>query len=134
MALTIPGTKTIELAALGTPAVAITPYNAPELVAVNGPLTYLDRLPVVGVPLKRSVAMAVAKRFKFHTQPNMDAGEMVLCEVHGTVTPGRIARVALERYDDAAWLATTGARLERLYLDHAGAADRMAASILALAG
>ena len=25
---------------------------------------------------------------------------MVVREVHGTVTPGRIARVALERYDD----------------------------------
>ncbi|HEY1429422.1 MAG TPA: hypothetical protein VGF18_07600, partial [Candidatus Tumulicola sp.] len=134
LALTIPGTKTIELAALGKPAVAVTPFNAPELVAVNGPLTYLDRVPLVGVPLKRSVAMAVAKRFPFHTQPNIDAGEMVLCELHGTVTPGRVARVTLERYDDASWLRTTSERLERLYLDHAGAADRMAASLLALAG
>ena len=132
--LTIPGTKTIELAALGKPAVAVTPFNAPELVAVNGPLTYLDRVPLVGVPLKRSVAMALAKRFRFHTQPNMDAGEMLIHELHGTVTPGRIARVALERYDDASWLANTAVRLDRLYRDHEGAADRMAASLLALGG
>ncbi|MEO7201043.1 MAG: hypothetical protein ABI431_00340, partial [Candidatus Tumulicola sp.] len=134
LVLTIPGTKTIELAALGKPAVAVTPYNAPELVAVNGPLTYLDRVPLIGVPLKRSVAMAVARRFEFHTQPNMDAGEMLIHELHGTVTPGRIARVALERYDDAPWLADAGSRLGQLYLDQAGAADRMAASLLALAG
>jgi hypothetical protein len=134
LVLTIPGTKTIELAALGRPAVAVTPFNAPELVAVNGPLTYLDRVPVVGVPLKRSVAMALAKRFRFHTQPNMDADDMLIHELHGTVTPGRIARVTLERYDDAPWLAAVAVRLERLYRDHAGAADRMAASLLALSG
>jgi hypothetical protein len=78
--------------------------------------------------------MALARRFQFHTQPNMDAGEMLIHELHGTVTPGRIARVALERYDDSAWLAGTAARLDRLYRDHEGAADRMAASLLALGG
>ncbi|HVA32579.1 MAG TPA: hypothetical protein VNG31_00435, partial [Candidatus Baltobacteraceae bacterium] len=67
------------------------------------------------------------------TQPNIDAGEMLIAEVHGTVTPGRIARVALERYDDRAWIAATGARLGALYRDHVGAAERMATSLLALA-
>ena len=74
LVLTIPGTKTIELAVLGKPAIAITPLNAPELVTINGPLTYLNRIPLVGVPLKRAAAVAVARRFAYHTQPNMDAG------------------------------------------------------------
>src|SRR6202034_4324058 len=74
LVLTIPGTKTIELAVLGKPAIAITPLNAPELVTINGPLTYLNRVPLVGVPLKRAVAVAVSRRFVFHTQANMDAG------------------------------------------------------------
>ena len=38
----------------------------------------------------------------------MDAGEALIREVHGTVTPGRIARVALDAYDDRAWLAVGG--------------------------
>jgi len=134
LVLTIPGTKTIELAALGTPAITITPLNAPELITFNGPLTYLHRIPLIGVPLKRAVAVGVSRRFEFHTQPNMDAGAMLVCEVHGTVTPGRLARVALERYDDTAWIAATGRRLAELYRDHIGAADRMAESLLALAG
>ena len=46
LVLTIPGTKTIELAVLGKPTVAITPLNAPEVVTINGPLTYLDRIPL----------------------------------------------------------------------------------------
>lgn len=133
LAVTIPGTKTIELAVLGTPAIAITPLNAPEVVTINGPLTYLDRVPLVGVPLKRAAAVALSRRFEYHTQPNMDAGEPLVCEVHGTLTPGRVARVALERYDDRAWLASAADGLARLYRDHAGAADRMAESLLALA-
>jgi hypothetical protein len=134
LVLTIPGTKCIELATLGKPVITITPLNAPELVTVNGPLTYLHRVPLVGVPLKRAVAVGVSNRFKHHTQPNMDANEMLIWELHGTVTPGRVARVALERYDDRAWGESTGARLAELYRGHSGAADRMAESILSLAG
>jgi hypothetical protein len=133
LAVTIPGTKTIELAVLGKPAIAITPLNAPEVVAINGPLTYLDRVPLVGVPLKRAAAVALSRRFQYHTQPNMDARAALVREVHGTVTPGRIARVALECYDDRAWLDSAADGLARLYRDHIGAADRMAASLLALA-
>ncbi len=134
LVLTIPGTKTIELAVLGKPALTITPLNAPEIITINGPLTYLHRVPLIGVPLKRAVAVGVSRRFEYHTQPNMDAGDMVVCEVHGTVTPGRIARVALDRYDDHAWIASAGDRLAGLYRDHIGAASRMAESLLDLAG
>jgi hypothetical protein len=130
LAITIPGTKTIELAVLGVPMVTITPLNAPEMITFNGPLTYLDRIPLLGVPLKRAVAVGVSKRFKFHTQPNMDADESLVCEIHGTVTPGRVGRVALERLDDAAWLARSRERLAALYGDHVGAADRMAESLI----
>ncbi len=133
LAVTIPGTKTIELAVLGTPVIAITPLNAPEVVTINGPLTYLDRVPLVGMPLKRAAAVAVSRRFAYHTQPNMDAEAALICEVHGTVTPGRIARVALERYDDRPWLVSAGEGLARLYREHVGAADRMAESLLTLA-
>jgi hypothetical protein len=133
LVLTIPGTKTIELAVLGKPAIAITPLNAPEVVTINGPLTYLDRIPLLGIPLKRAVAVGVSRRFTHHTQPNMDAGTALIREVHGTVTPGRIARIAIESYDDTAWLASTGKRLAELYRGHIGASDRMAESLLVLA-
>jgi hypothetical protein len=63
----------------------------------------------------------------------MDAGSMRIHEVHGTVTPGRIARMALECYEDKAWIASSGNALALLYRDHVGAADRMAESLLTLA-
>ncbi len=133
LVLTIPGTKTIELAVLGKPVIAITPLNAPEIVTINGPLTYLDRIPFLGTPLKRAVAVGISRRFPYHTQPNMDAGVALIREVHGTVTPGRIARIAIDSYEDRDWLASAGERLARLYRDHVGASDRMAESLLALA-
>jgi lipid-A-disaccharide synthase len=133
LVLTIPGTKTIELAVLGTPAIAMTPLNAPELVTINGPLTYLARIPGIGVSLKRAAAVAVSHRYPFHTQPNIDAGTSLIRELHGTVTPGRVARIALDSYDDAAWLAESSAALSALYRAHVGASDRMAESLLRLA-
>jgi lipid A disaccharide synthetase len=131
--LTIPGTKTVELASLGRPVLTITPLNAPEFVAINGPLTYLNRIPLVGVPLKRAIAVGVSRRFGYHAQPNIDAGAAIVREMHGTVTPGRVARVALETYDDGAWLRDSAAALSLLYRSHVGASERMAASLLALA-
>ncbi|MBV9271608.1 MAG: hypothetical protein JO165_10955 [Candidatus Eremiobacteraeota bacterium] len=130
LAVTIPGTKVIELAALGVPVVACTPLNQPELITINGPLTYLNRVPLIGTPLKRAAVLAVSRRFRFHTQPNIDTGRSIVCELRGTLTPGRVARVVLERLADAAWLRETGGELRRLYAEHPGAAARMASDLL----
>lgn len=133
LVLTLPGTKVIELAALGIPVVSATPMQVPEKIAVNGVLSYVDRIPLVGAPIKRAAILAGAKRFPFFTQPNIDAGEELVRELRGTLTPGRVARVALGCYDDRAWQDATGARLRELYAPHAGAAERMARSLLEIA-
>ncbi len=130
LALTIPGTKVIELAALGVPSVVCAPGNKPEVVVINGPLQYLDRLPIVGTTLKRSAVVAFARRFRFVAQPNIDAGHMLVPELRGTLTPGHIARTVLERMHDQDWCERTGATLRSLYAGHAGAAGRMATRLL----
>lgn len=132
LVVTIPGTKAIELAAIGKPAISCSPANAPELVTINGPLTYLDRVPLIGVPAKRAVVLAYSRRFPYHTQPNMDADAMLIQELHGTLTPGRVARITLERTRDDAWLAQSAQALGALYREHVGAAARMAEHMLAL--
>jgi hypothetical protein len=130
LAVSLPGTKVIELAALGVPAVVMTPFNAPELVVINGPLQFVDRIPLLGTPIKRAAAVAVGKRFRFFAQPNIDAGREIDCELRGTQLPSRIAHVAAERYSDRAWLDAAGADLRALYAAHAGAAGRMADALL----
>ncbi|HET7813788.1 MAG TPA: hypothetical protein VFL13_05395 [Candidatus Baltobacteraceae bacterium] len=132
LAVTIPGTKVIELAALGTPVLSCTVMNAPELITINGPLTYLDRIPVAGAALKRAVVLKYAERFTYHTQPNIDAQQPLIAELHGTLTPGRVARVALEMLADEHALATQAQALAGLYREHIGASVRMAAGLLAL--
>ncbi len=130
MVVTIPGTKCIELAALGVPTVACVPLNAPEVVVINGPLQYLDRLPLLGVPLKRAAVVAANKRFRFTVQPNIDANEALMPELRGALTPGRIASVVAGYAADEAARRAASERLRVLYTSHAGAAQRMARSLL----
>jgi hypothetical protein len=130
LAVTIPGTKVIELAALGIPAVVCVPYNAPELIVIGGPMQYVGKLPLIGAPIKRAAVMAFARRFTHFAQPNMDAGKILDVEIAGTLLPSQVAHVAAERWSDASWCAQTGAELRALYHQHAGAAERMAAFLL----
>lgn len=130
LAVSIPGTKVIELAALGVPAVVCVPYNAPELIVIGGPMQYVGKLPVIGAPIKRAAVMAFAKRFTHFAQPNMDAGKVLDVEIAGTLLPSQVAHVAAERWTDADWCARTGTELRALYHHHAGAAERMAAFLL----
>jgi hypothetical protein len=130
LAVSIPGTKLIELAAIGVPAICCLPMNAPELAVINGPLQYIGRLPFIGAPLKRSAALAVTRRFRYFAQPNIDAERELIPELSGTLFPARVAAVTAERYADAAWCAATGAQLRANYAGHAGAAKRMSGALL----
>jgi hypothetical protein len=130
LAISIPGTKVIELAALGVPAVVCTPFNAPELVVIGGPLQYVGKLPVIGTPVKRAAVVNFAKRFEHFAQPNIDAGKELDVEIAGTLLPSQVAHTAAARWRDAAWCTATGAELAALYRHHAGAAERMAGFLL----
>ncbi len=132
LAITIPGTKCIELAALGVPTIACVPFNIPEKVVMNGPLTYLDRLPGLGTPLKRAAVLAFARRFTYFTQPNMDAGALVLPELTGTLTPGVVAQAALALFDQPEQRDQLQQHLRAIYQPHHGATERMANTLLEL--
>lgn len=130
LAISIPGTKLIELAAIGVPAISCLPMNAPELAVINGPLQYVGRLPGIGAPLKRAAAMAVTRRFTYFAQPNIDAGRELLPELSGTLFPARVATVAAGYFADRAWCERTGAELRARYAVHAGSAKRMSDALL----
>jgi len=130
LAITIPGTKVVELAALGIPAVVCTPLNAPELIVIGGPMQYLGKLPLIGTPVKRAAVMAVARRFTHFAQPNIDADECLMPELHGTLMPGYVAGRVADYLADDAGRARAGAALQALYAGHVGAAERMATAML----
>ena len=133
LVLTIPGTKTIELAALGKPvdrddAAQCARAGDDQWAADLSRAHSGDRS--AAQTRRRGCGLAA---ICFHTQPNMDAGRELIRELHGTLTPGRVARVALEAYDDATWLARSSAALAELYRVHVGASERMAEALLRLA-
>jgi hypothetical protein len=130
LVVTLPGTKCIELAALGVPAIVCVPLNAPEAVVINGPLQYVDRIPFAGTFLKRAMVIAVDLRFPFTAQPNMDTGEMLMPELRGTQMPGEMARRVAAYADNEPTRILASRRLRELYAAHAGAAERMARSLL----
>jgi lipid A disaccharide synthetase len=130
LVVTLPGTKCIELAALGVPALVCVPLNAPEAVVINGPLQYLDRIPVAGRLLKRAMVVRVDASFKLTAQPNIDTGESLMPELRGTLMPGEVARRIARYYDDEPARSAASARLRELYVAHAGAAERLARSLL----
>ncbi len=129
-AVTLPGTKCIELAALGVPAIVTVPMNAPEVAVINGVLQYVDRIPGVGVALKRAMVIAVERRFTYTAQPNIDLDDFAMPELRGTLMAGEIARRIAAYADDAPARAAASERLRALYASHVGAAERMARSLL----
>jgi hypothetical protein len=131
LAVTIPGTKTVELAALGVPTVVTVPFNAPEAAVITGPLQYVERIPGLGRPLKRGLALRFARRFTLFAQPNMDAGLEIVPELVGTLTPGSVARALYARYRDREWASATSVRLRAIYAAHRGASERMAEALAA---
>ena len=121
----------MELAALGVPTVVTVPFNAPEAAVITGPLQYIERVPLVGIPIKRQLALQFSKRFTFYAQPNMDAERELIPELSGTLTPGYVASQLYERFRDRIWLQAVAAELRRLYTMHLGASQRMAQGLAA---
>ncbi|MBC5805237.1 MAG: hypothetical protein ACR2KS_01485 [Candidatus Eremiobacter antarcticus] len=133
LVISIPGTKCIEAAVLGRALLVTVPTNRLDELAMNGVAAYLHRIPLIGRPLKTSIARALERRLKFIAQPNIDAGELVAPELRGILKPAEVAAHAAAMLDDAAALRLMGERLKALYASNAGAADRMAAEALSVA-
>jgi hypothetical protein len=134
LVISIPGTKCMEAAVLGRALLVAVPLNKVEDIAMNGVWGYVNRVPVIGKPLKRWVARMAERRITFFAQPNIDAGRMVAPEMRGVLVPGDVAAQAVRMLDDPHSLRLQGETLAKLYATHVGSASRMVDDLLALAG
>jgi lipid-A-disaccharide synthase len=129
VALTMPGTSTAELSALGIPMVACTPSYKLDEVPLPGLLGYLDRLPLVGKLLKHGAVYVYGRCIRYLAHPNRRMRRRVVPEAIGRITASQVADMLVElasRKDDA---------LARTLLDimgPPGAADALAREILGL--
>ena len=125
LAVTIPGTNTLELGIAGVPSVVVLPLNKPEIIPLEGPGHWLSLLPLVGTPLKRrAVRLFVEGRSYPVSLPNQRAGEELMVEITGRIDPASVARAAGELLDDESRLAAIRARLNET-MPGPGAAQRI---------
>jgi lipid-A-disaccharide synthase len=102
LVITIPGTNTARLAALGLPMIVIFPLDNPDVIPLEGIPHYIGLVPYFGSKFKRFLADTLNKRNKFWALPNIKAKREIVPEIRGLIDPGIIAQKALALQKDRA--------------------------------
>lgn len=131
MVISIPGTKCMEAAVLGRAMLVAVPLNRVEEIAMNGVAGYIQRVPLIGKPLKRWLARKASERITFFAQPNIDAGAEIVPEIRGVLHPRDVAERASAMLDNPHRLRLMGEKLAALYAPHIGASSRMVQDVVA---
>lgn len=101
LALTIPGTNTLELALMRVPTLVVLPFSLAPRIPIEGAIEWLTRVPRIGLALKLALARRYVSRIPFLALPNMRAKRLVMPEMVGDITPDQVAaegaRLVLDR-------------------------------------
>lgn len=129
LALSLPGTNTLQLAACGTPTIVLLPLNWGERIPLEGlpGLLLPSRLPF-GLA-KRYLTRALNRRIKYTALPNILADAQVVPELRGVLRAGQVADEIASWLDDRARRAATSRRLREI-AGPPGASTRLVAAIL----
>jgi len=100
LALTFPGTSTVELAMLGVPFAAIVPLEFIDRVPAEGLLEWIGRIPVAGRMIKGLAARRYFARPRLLALPNLRAGKAIAPEWIGRWTPTELANRVCDLLDD----------------------------------
>jgi hypothetical protein len=125
LAITMPGTNTVELATLGVPMLVVVPLNEPARIRTEGLSEWISRLPGLRTAVKSVIAWRFTRRRQLVAWPNRKAGREVTPEIVGRLAPAEVAHHALDLLADRARLDRIGAELRGLYATPPGAAQRM---------
>ncbi len=134
LAVTIPGTNTLELGVAGVPAVVMLPMNRPELIPLEGTGHWLGLVPLVGRYLKRYAVKLFVEGLSVPVSlPNRITGEDLMVEVAGRLHPDGVAETALSLLADDAGLERRRLRL-RETMPRPGAAKALVSTVSDRAG
>ncbi|MDD3926061.1 MAG: hypothetical protein PHT33_05330, partial [bacterium] len=131
--ITIPGTKTMEAASLGTPMVIIAPLNKAEEIVISGPRGLISMLPIIGKPIKRAVIKKLAPRYPYTALPNMRVERFVVPEVRGIICALQVAGEAMKQLENPEELQRISGELKEIAGER-GAARKIAAAAVEMAG
>ena len=124
LALSLPGTKTAEAAALGVPCLTIVPLNCPEALPVHGLLGLLDWLPG-GSHLKGKLLLRQKHRVGLLAQPNQLLGRAVMPEMVDFLTAQDIATQVAALLNQPEELQQKSLLLRQAFQELAGASAGM---------
>lgn len=125
LALTVPGSNTAEMAAMGLPMVVALPLNLAESIPLPGLAQYVERVPVVGKRWKRAIVHRLSARTPLVALPNRKAGRAIVPEVRGILRPEDVALEAERLLADAKARSAMAAALREV-MGPPGAARRIA--------
>lgn len=95
LAISLPGTNNVELAAMEVPTLVVLPLNWPEAIPLPGVVGIVGQVPVLGKWLKRRVVIPKLRtKFPMVSPVNRTAGELIFPELVGILQEEEIARSA----------------------------------------
>jgi hypothetical protein len=131
VAVTIPGTNTLELGIAGVPSVVMLPLNKPEVIPLEGIGQWLGLIPGVGTFIKRRAVKLFVEGLKLPVSlPNRLSGEELMLEVKGKISVEQIAEAMLSLLKNPADLSKRRERLLQT-MPQPGAAKKLVESVLA---
>jgi len=129
LAVTVPGTNTADIAALGVPMLVFFPFNRMDLVPLGGLFGWISSLPVIGFYLKVIYGRIADRYTKFFALPNIKSGKEIVPEFRGWFTPKDVAEKVVYLLKDKERLGRIG-RDAKAAMGPAGASDKMVGEIL----
>lgn len=129
LAVTVPGTNNLQLAAMGVPMLVVVPLDNAHKIPVDGIFGLLNAdIPPIGY-LKKQMLVRKARSLPYVSLPNIIAGKVIVPEMVDFIKPEDVA-------ERAALLLSEDAVLEQMERDlktvagERGAAGRIADAVL----
>ena len=131
IAVTIPGTNTLELGIAGVPSIVLLPMNKPEAIPLEGIGHWLGLIPLVGPLLKRCAVRIFVNRLSIPISlPNRIAGTDIMLEVRGIISVPQVVEKITGLIDDPTDLLRRRRQL-LASMPRPGAAKKLVTEILA---
>lgn len=96
LSLTLPGTNTAELAALGVPMMVILPLQRPDLLPLEGLPGLIGKIPLFGKWLKSALVRYQLSKLKYLALPNQKLNQAIVPEMVGNFSAESLAAKAYE--------------------------------------
>jgi hypothetical protein len=100
LVITIPGTNTARLSAMGIPMISIFPLDNPDVIPLEGLPHYLGKIPYLGSRFKKTLIDTLNRKIKFFALPNIKADREIVPEIRGIIEPAAVALEAVSLLKD----------------------------------